>query len=418
MGEDLFSIGVQMVRRRRPNRNVRKKKHLPLWIWLVIGIAVVAGILLIFLDGGTRKTNTAESEKKNAIAQTAQKEPSSIDFIIRIDGAIQQAALDLGVSDNNISWKRNKDIEQFPGTKFSDITIKVSSAFPMAHINYVIQHTITDSGGRIMDAFEKKSGSEMFLKVGYGGIFTHQIRVRRRNSVMIKPAYVALLIDDFGYYPVPIARKFFDLSRSDRIKFDAAILPNGEYTQYILRELKEHPEIERMVHIPMEPKAYPKVNPGEGAILVSMSDNDILRQTQKDIESIPGAVGANNHMGSRATENSRVMYQVLRAIRDAGLFWVDSRTTTHSVGEEVATSMKIPAISIDHIIDPPIISTDEIEQRLFKYCMSARRMPAMVINCHCSDTTYQILKRDIPTLKKYGIKFITVSEAMAKKKVN
>ena len=155
---------------------------------------------------------------------------------------------------------------------------------------------------------------------------------------------------------------------------------------------------------------------GAGAIFVSMSDNDIVRQTQKDIEAIPGAVGANNHMGSRATENSRVMYQVLRAIRDAGLFWVDSRTTPYSVGEETATSMKIPAISIDHIIDPPIISADEIEQRLFKYCMSARRMPAMVINCHCSDTTYQILKRDIPTLKKYGIKFITVSEAMAKKR--
>ncbi|RKZ28063.1 hypothetical protein DRQ26_01910 [bacterium] len=395
-----------MVRRRRPNKTAKKRKSaFPLWIAIVIVIAVGA-VLIIF---GNRKKHPKANEKNIKSAEIVDS--SSIDFITRIDGAIMQAACDLGVSDDNLRWKRNKEIEQFPNTKFSNITMTVNSAFPMAHINYVLQHTIVDSGGRIMDAFDKKSGTELTIKVGYGGISTHQIKIRRRNSATIEPAYVALLIDDFGYYPVPIAKKFFELG----IKFDASILPQGEYTQYILRELKNYDKIERMVHIPMEPKNYPKVDPGGGAIFVSMTDHEILRQAEKDISAIPGAVGANNHMGSRATENKRVMYQVLRAVRDAGLFWVDSRTTPYSVSEEVAITMKIPAVHIDHIIDPPIISADEIEQRLYRYCLDARRMPAMIINCHSSDTTYQILKKNLPTLKKYGIEFITVSEAIAKK---
>ncbi len=165
----------------------------------------------------------------------------------------------------------------------------------------------------------------------------------------------------------------------------------------------------------MEPKSYPQVDPGPNSILVKMDDRDIKNLVENMLRDIPEAVGANNHMGSRATENQRVMFQVLRVLRDAGFFFVDSRTTNYSVAEDVARKIGVPATHIDHIIDPPELPVDKIEMRLLDYSFSARRMPAMIINCHSSDTTAEILKKNIPALIEYGIKFIPVSVALERK---
>jgi len=361
--------------------------------------------MLLLFGGGFLSSENDEPDPKTT------QPGKTTDFITRIDGAISQTFLDIGIPKKSIYRKQKDAIEQLPESKITDITIKINKRFPAALVNHAFQQAVIDSGGRIIDAYEKKSATEIYLHLGYGEILTHRLRIKRISGAPVDSAYVALVIDDFGDYTVPIAKKFFELN----ISFSASILPNGKYTSDVLNELDKHNRIERLVHIPMEPKAYPRIDPGADAILVSLDDRDILKLVEKMLADIPGAVGANNHMGSKATENSRVMFQVLRVLRDAGFFWVDSRTTPYSVAEDIAKEKGVPATHIDHIIDPPGITEDEIEKRLFDYCFKARRMPAMIINCHCSDTTAKILKRDIPPLIQYGIKFITVSQAMEKK---
>ena len=399
-----------MVRNKVKTSSEKRKKRFP-FFWIIVGILVLVGVALIAV-GSPVLVGTESGEKGET---SAKPESSYVDFVVRIDGAIHQAIIDLGINEKEITVRKNKDIEQLPGTKFASITIKINNSFPMGLINYVFQRTIIDSAGRIINAVESKTGTELSMQVAYGDIKTHNIKIIRKAGIPIKPAYVALLIDDFGYYPVPTARGFLELG----ITFTASILPYAEYTQYFIRELEKNKDktknIERMVHIPMEPKSYPKDDPGPNAILVSQDDREILGLAQKAIEAVPGAVGANNHMGSKATENSRVMYQVLRAVRDAGLFWIDSRTTPYTISVDVAKDMKIPAMHIDHVIDPPGIDVDQTEQRLYTYCMEARRTSAMVLNCHSSDTTLMILQRNIPSLMKYGVEFITVSQAKERK---
>src|SRR5690606_41144538 len=54
---------------------------------------------------------------------------------------------------------------------------------------------------------------------------------------------------------------------------------------------------------------------------------------------LPHVSGVNNHMGSKATADPRVVSDVLRAVKEAGLFFLDSRTTADSVVAQVAREL-------------------------------------------------------------------------------
>ena len=72
---------------------------------------------------------------------------------------------------------------------------------------------------------------------------------------------------------------------------------------------------EVILHLPMEPDGYPQVRPGPGVIVREQSESEIAEIFSRDLASVPGAVGVNNHMGSAATADPRVMRAVLRARR-------------------------------------------------------------------------------------------------------
>ena len=104
---------------------------------------------------------------------------------------------------------------------------------------------------------------------------------------------------------------------------------------------------EIMIHIPMEPQSYPATNPGADALLVGQSPEEIRRRFQGFRTQLPDAVGGNNHMGSRFTESREGMAVVLAEMKEAGLFFVDSRTTGHSVAFAEARQAGVPAAARD-----------------------------------------------------------------------
>ena len=58
---------------------------------------------------------------------------------------------------------------------------------------------------------------------------------------------------------------------------------------------------EVILHLPMEPRGYPEVRPGPGVVVRGQSEEEIAETVARDLASVPGAIGVNNHMGSAAT---------------------------------------------------------------------------------------------------------------------
>lgn len=88
---------------------------------------------------------------------------------------------------------------------------------------------------------------------------------------------------------------------------------------------------EILVHLPMEPLGYPKVQPGPNVLLTSMDKSVIRRITEAGIAAVPFASGLNNHMGSRFTQFAPGVDAVLGVLRERGLFMLDSLTHNRSV---------------------------------------------------------------------------------------
>lgn len=58
-----------------------------------------------------------------------------------------------------------------------------------------------------------------------------------------------------------------------------------------------------------------------------MTDLEIKDLVKREIDSIPFVVGINNHMGSKASEDQRVVQDILEVVKEKHLFIVDSGTT-------------------------------------------------------------------------------------------
>jgi len=220
-------------------------------------------------------------------------------------------------------------------------------------------------------------------------------------------ARAAIIMDDLGR-DLETAR---DLLAID-LQVTFAILPGEAYAAKVAA-LAHREGREVMIHIPMEPQSYPATNPGADALLLGQSPEEIRRRFQGFVERVPHAVGGNNHMGSRFTEYREGMEVVLAAMKEAGLFFVDSRTTGHSVAFAEARRAGVPAAARDIFLDNEQ-DVEKISREIHKLAVLAGRRGQAVGICHPYAQTLEALRREAPYLKQQGIEIVPVSQLLVR----
>jgi polysaccharide deacetylase 2 family uncharacterized protein YibQ len=166
---------------------------------------------------------------------------------------------------------------------------------------------------------------------------------------------------------------------------------------------------EVLLHLPMEPKGLPAARAGPGVILVSQSEAEIRATLAADLDSVPRASGVNNHMGSAATADRRVMRVVAEELARRGLFFVDSRTTDVTVGAEAAAQARVPWASRRVFLDD--VQTDEaIERSLDDLVTKAKAEGTAIAIGHPYPTTLAVLERELPRIGERGVRLVRVSE--------
>lgn len=161
----------------------------------------------------------------------------------------------------------------------------------------------------------------------------------------------------------------------------------------------------------MEPRGYPdaRPGPGPGVIVRSQTDQEIAQTLAGDLASVPGAVGVNNHMGSAATADARVMRTVLKELSARGLFFLDSRTTDATVALEVARSAGVRVASRRVFLDS-VATREAIEASLEELLRHARSEGFAVAVGHPYPETLAMLERELPLLAEKGVKLVRVAE--------
>jgi uncharacterized protein len=164
-----------------------------------------------------------------------------------------------------------------------------------------------------------------------------------------------------------------------------------------------------MLHVPMEPHGYPQQRLESNGLLVAHDDHEIKQRVASYFRLVPHAIGANNHMGSRFTEDREKMRLVLGMLQQKGLFFVDSMTTPKSSGLSVARDLGLPAAArtapfIDNSND---VGAIKIQLRTLAK-IAGKRGSAIGI-CHPHRATIRALQEELPLLRSSGTRFVYVS---------
>jgi polysaccharide deacetylase 2 family uncharacterized protein YibQ len=215
-------------------------------------------------------------------------------------------------------------------------------------------------------------------------------------------ARLALIVDDCGQW-LDTERGYIALG----IPLTLSVLPDVRYTHLIANEAAAAGK-GVMLHLPMETMSG--MNPGPGKVTTEMSDAQIVAQVSDDLDQIPLARGVNNHEGSKGSSDARVMNDVIGVLAKRGnLFFIDSRTSQSSVGEQVARDHGVPTAARDVFLDNEE-NVAYSEAQLREAAAIALRHGSAIAIGHPRPTTLEAVRALIPELQAQGITFVLAEQ--------
>ena len=178
---------------------------------------------------------------------------------------------------------------------------------------------------------------------------------------------IVLVIDDFGYRNDSISDGFLELP----VPITCAVLPgHNQSSRFAKKAINAGKEV--IVHMPMQ-SAIASLGEDEFKLKIGMTSEEIEWRLNEALNEIPEAVGINNHQGSKATTDGKVMAVVASVLKNKNKFFLDSRTSSKTVGENTMRSIGVPTarrhifldndLSIENISKPKP-AKDTVDERV------------------------------------------------------
>ena len=329
-----------------------------------------------------------------------------INEVAKVDHAVYESLYKGGIPEDKIFFisvsprheKRNE-------WDFTELWVKLPNGESALEVTQIIGKALSSSKSNIMYKVERVSKNEKMIHIYTLGYYSHKIRMTwedRQTPVPKDLPRIAIIIDDMGYDPF-ILEGFLKLD----LPLAFSVLPQAPYTQSIVGSVG-NTRHELILHLPMEPRDYPRINPGPGALLTKMRDGKIRAIIRRDLAEVPGVCGVNNHMGSLFTANRDKMAVVMSELKRRDLFFIDSRTTTQTVAHELAEEMGVPVASRSVFLDNDLTSS-VIKFQMERLLGIARHSGAAIGIGHPNVETLKLL-RDYREKLKTRVKVVPVSE--------
>jgi polysaccharide deacetylase 2 family uncharacterized protein YibQ len=391
---------------RRPKKRVTKRssrQRPPNWF---LG-AVVLLLVLVTLGWWIGRGRRTEQ-----IKVPQYEEASRNGFTVLLDEvelAIYQSLRQLEVDSSRVQFRRV--VHRSKGKieyDFTELEISLDQDQDLRQAEKRISENLASVGDSVSWKTVKKQDSNLELQIKVEDILTHRLALlKRRRQPLVQPSSpptvrLAIVIDDLGH-DGRLANRFLEIEGS----LSFSVLPYGTFSGSIARKIHKAGR-DLLLHLPMEPKGYPGVDPGAGALLVDMPEGELVETLRKNLDSIPHIEGVNNHMGSRFCESEPKMTLVIAELKKRDLFFLDSRTSSRTRAYGVALQLNLPAAERDVFLDN-IQSPQAIRGQMRRLVRLARLKGQAIGIAHPNETTLEVLKEVVPELPGQGVKLVPIS---------
>jgi polysaccharide deacetylase 2 family uncharacterized protein YibQ len=219
---------------------------------------------------------------------------------------------------------------------------------------------------------------------------------------------LAVVLDDLGY-----DEHALEALGGWHANISVAVIPSAPFAARAVALAKER-GWDLLVHLPMEPGA----GPSEAEAIGTRDTDAVIRaKVLEALARTPGALGINNHQGSKATADARVVRAVLGVVRERSLFFLDSRTTNASVAGAEAAAMGVPFLARDVFLDDVAAETaakggapEALEGAWGHALALALRKGEAIVIGHPRRETLAFLEKKLASEKSGGARFVRVSE--------
>ena len=216
---------------------------------------------------------------------------------------------------------------------------------------------------------------------------------------------IVLVIDDFGYRNDSISDGFLELP----VPITCAVLPgHNQSSRFAKKAINAGKEV--IVHMPMQ-SAITSSGEDEFKLKIGMTSEEIEWRLNEALNEIPEAVGINNHQGSKATTDGKVMAVVASVLKNKNKFFLDSRTSSKTVGENTMRSFGVPTAR-RHIFLDNDLSIENISKQLDKLVTVAEKKGLAIGIGHVKGNTLKVLEEEIPALVEQGFEFKFLSQVV------
>ena len=186
-------------------------------------------------------------------------------------------------------------------------------------VNYAVTRSLETQGAVVLSGSEApgtKGELIVTLVVGLPGRPTHEVRLVRpghsagQQAATQSLGRIALVIyglgDDLAHVKTALAlpQPF------------AAAIPSGlPWSTAAFHAAREH-QREVVLMLPLEPLNYPRINPGPGTLLVTMSNSQIEGAVRRALDRAGPVTAVANLAGSLATQDQSVMSSIYRVLNE------------------------------------------------------------------------------------------------------
>jgi len=212
---------------------------------------------------------------------------------------------------------------------------------------------------------------------------------------------LAIVIDDLGNDPAQ-ADALFRLS----YPLTLSVLPHLPDSGEIAEEAHRR-GYQVLLHLPLASNGGEKEEPIE--LHPGMDSNAVGQALAAMLDTVPYAVGVNNHEGSRGTSDPRLMNELMPLLRERKLFFVDSRTTAATVAETAAHTAGVPATSRQVFLDDAQ-SPGAIRKQFALAVRDAREKGSALAIGHPHPETLRVLTEVLPELEREGVTLVFASD--------
>jgi polysaccharide deacetylase 2 family uncharacterized protein YibQ len=267
------------------------------------------------------------------------------------------------------------------------------------------QHRLT------VDA-ETARGNHSEIVLRSGGIPTHRIEIEllpketaaTEERSPSSRARLAILLDDLGS-----DRNAADAIFALHVPITLSVLPFHDHSREIAEEARKR-GCGVMLHLPMQSLA--NESPEKEELRPGLSQAEVEAMVERMLEAVPEADGVNNHQGSQATANAALMEELMPVLRDAGMFYVDSRTTAATVAYDTAKRDGLKAAFRNVPFLDDVREKPAIKRQLQSALRGAREKGVAIAIGHPHPETLEALRELLPEARKAGVRLVLISDVV------